>query len=177
MRLFMAFDVSEEAENELKRQQAALKKTDPGLGFTREFHLTLKFLGEVDEKLVGELKSRLSRIKFDAFTANLSDAGVFPSEDYIRAAWIGLEPKEKINALQQQIEGSLEGMFQKEERFHPHLTLARVKFIKDKKALIGGLKRMDVKKVNFRVDSFKLIKSTLAPGGPVYEVLEEFKAK
>lgn len=176
MRLFVAFDVSEDAEKELKRQQNALKKTDPGLGFTKEFHLTLKFLGEVDESRIGELKSRLSRIKFEAFTANLSDAGVFPSENYIRVAWVGLEPKEKIIALQQQIEGILEGMFPKEERFHPHLTLARVKFIKDKKALLESMKKMKVDKVAFEVGSFKLMKSTLTPEGPVYEVLEEFKA-
>lgn len=177
MRLFIAFGISNEAEKELENAQQAIKRIDSNLGFVREFHLTLKFLGEVDDSKVGEIKERLSKINFEEFNAELDGLGVFPSENYVRVVWVGLEPKEKISALQQKIEGSLEGLFERDNRFHPHLTLARVKFIKDKKTLLESLKKIKPGKVSFEVSSFKLIKSMLTPGGPVYGVLEEFKAK
>lgn len=175
MRLFIAFDISKEAETEVVRAQDDLKKADAKLSLVKEFHLTLKFLGEVDEKKLDELKERLKKVSFEPFYAHLGNTGVFPSEDYVRVVWIGIEPKDKISELQQKIEDCLEGMFEEDTRFHPHLTLARVKFVKDKKAFMEKLKSVRAEKRSFKVESFKLMKSTLTPEGPVYEVLEEYK--
>lgn len=174
MRLFIAFDVSKEAKDELIGAQKKLKYAK--LNLVREFHLTLKFLGEVDEENVEEIKQKLKKVKFNSFEAELGSTGTFPSEDYIKVVWVGLEPKKSINELQQSIENALESMFPKDTRFHPHITLARVKFVEDKEQFKGNLKGIETKKIGFSVDSFKLIKSELRPGGPVYEVLEEFKA-
>lgn len=178
MRLFIAFDISQEAKEELEKLQDDIKKSsenDAKLSLVKDFHLTLKFLGEVDGDKVEEIKDRLNHVKSGRFTAELDGMGVFPSEDHIRVAWMGIGPKEKITLLQQQIEESLKGMFPKDERFHPHLTLARVKFVKDKKAFIESIKRLKPEKISFEVNSFSLIKSTLTKEGPVYEVLGEFK--
>lgn len=171
MRLFVAFDVSEEAKEELRRLQSELEKTDAKLNPVKEVHLTLKFLGEVEEDKIEEIKNRLKEIKSGKFTAQLSNTGVFPSENFVRVVWIGLEPKDRINALQQKIEQSLGGLFPKDERFHPHVTLARVKFVKDKKGFIETIKKLRPEKISFEVDSFKLVKSTLTGEGPVYEDL------
>jgi len=176
MRLFIAFDISDEAKEELLKAQSELKKADAKLTLAKEFHLTLKFLGEVEDKKVDEIKDRLSKVRFEQFDAELDGTGVFPTEDYIRVVWVGLEPKDKITTLQQKIEEALLGMFLKDTRFHPHLTLARVKFVKDKKGFIEKLKKIKMEKKAFSLSIFKLIKSTLTPKGPVYEVLEEFKA-
>jgi len=179
MRLFIAFDISEEAKKELEMLQSNIKKSSENnakLSFVKEFHLTMKFLGDVNENKVEEIKERLQKVRFDKFTAVFDDAGIFPSESYIRVVWIGLSPEDKITLLQQKIEESLKGMFPKDNRFLPHLTLARVKFVKDKKAFIESIKKLKPEKISFEVNSFKLIQSTLTKEKPIYEVLGEFKA-
>ena len=119
----------------------------------------------------------MKKAKSDPFTAGLSNIGVFPDENYIRVVWLGLEPKRKIIELQQKIDNALAGIFPMDKRFHPHITLGRVKFVKDKKKFVEILKEIKVEKKSFEISDFKLIKSTLTPEGAVYEVLNEFKAQ
>ncbi|MCX6707919.1 MAG: RNA 2',3'-cyclic phosphodiesterase [Candidatus Woesearchaeota archaeon] len=175
MRLFIALGISREAIDELKKAQAKLVYSK--LTLVKEFHLTLKFLGEVEENAVEGIKEKLSKVKFEGFDACTNGLGVFPSIESIRVIWAGLEPKDKIEVLQNKIEDSLKGVFAKDDKFHAHITIARVKFIENKKQFKDSLNNIKLKKIKFRVDSFKLIKSTLLPVGPVYEVLEEYKAR
>jgi len=173
MRLFIAFDVSEEVKDYLIDLQKHLPE-DSKINLVKEFHLTLKFLGDVDDDKVDTIKALLSNINFTQFTAKTAGIGVFPDEKMIRVVWIGLEPKDNIVALQKEIENSLSDLFPKDTRFHPHLTLARVKFVKDKKDFLEKLKKIPAKEFEFSVKSFKLIKSELTPEGPVYEDVAEF---
>ncbi|MBU0536194.1 MAG: RNA 2',3'-cyclic phosphodiesterase [Nanoarchaeota archaeon] len=175
MRLFIAFDVSKEAHEELLRIQKGIEhaKINP----VRKFHLTLKFLGEVSEDNAEKINEKLRKIKFKGFDAELGVVGVFPSEDYIKVIWVGLKPEDKIIMLQQKIEEALSGFFPKDIRFHPHITLARVRSVEDKTLLRECLKGLVPDKIRFKVGSFKLIKSELRPGGPVYEFLEEYGLK
>lgn len=175
MRLFIALDISRDAIDELKKVQAKLVNSK--LTLVKEFHLTLKFLGEIEENKVEAIKERLNKVKFEGFEVCTSDLGVFPSIENIRVVWVGLEPRDKIEALQKKIEDSLKGMFAVDDKFHAHVTIARVKFIENKRLFKDSLKNIKPERIKFRVDSFKLIKSTLLPAGPVYEVLEEFKAR
>lgn len=172
MRLFIAIEVPKEVREHLNSIQ---KELPDELKFVKEYHLTLKFLGEVEDDKVDEIKKKLKEIKFDSFTAELSDVGVFPNEDYIKVVWVGVEPKDKIIELQQKVEKSLLRMFLNDNRFHPHITIARVKFLKDKEGFKKKLKEIKAEKLSFDVGSFKLIKSVLTKEGPVYEVLEEFR--
>ncbi|MFO8015536.1 MAG: RNA 2',3'-cyclic phosphodiesterase [Candidatus Woesearchaeota archaeon] len=173
MRLFIAFGVSEKAKEELKRLQAGLG-SGADLKPVRDFHLTLKFLGDVDEKNINSIKEKLRSVRFNAFDAELCGAGVFPSESHIRVVWAGVEPKDTISRLQQEIDSALERMFPKEKRFRPHITLARVRSVRDKSAFMDRIRSLSPKKVSFRVEKFELIKSTLTGEGPVYETIEEF---
>jgi len=176
MRLFIAFDVSEDVKSYLSELQKHLPK-DAKLNLVKEFHLTLKFLGDVDENKVDKIKAALTNVDFTKFTAKTSNLGIFPDEKLIRVAWVGLEPKETIIALQQEIENNLSDLFPKDIRFHPHLTLARIKSVKDKSAFTEQLKKIPTKEIEFSVNSFKLIKSTLTPEKPVYEDVAEFVLK
>ncbi|MBW3001704.1 RNA 2',3'-cyclic phosphodiesterase [Candidatus Woesearchaeota archaeon] len=173
MRLFIAFDVSEEAKNYLSDLQKQLPE-DSKLNLVKQFHQTLKFLGDVDEDKIDKIKAALTNVSFTKFTAKTNGLGVFPDEKMIRVVWVGLVPKDAITGLQQEIETALLDMFPKDTRFHPHLTLARVKSVKDKKDFIEKLNKLTIKEINFPVSSFKLIKSELTPEGPVYEDIAEF---
>ncbi len=169
MRCFIAIEL----ENDyFKSLQDKIKDNIKGT-FPKAFHLTLKFLGEVEEN---KIKESLKNIKFEAFKISTSNIGVFPNENYIRVVWIGLKPENKIIELQREIDNKLKKVFRKDKRFHPHLTLARVKFIKDKNKFKELLKDIKVEKLEFNVDNFKLIKSTLTRDGPIYECIESFKS-
>ncbi|MCX8146867.1 MAG: RNA 2',3'-cyclic phosphodiesterase [Candidatus Woesearchaeota archaeon] len=172
MRLFIAISISKEAEEELKRLQNELRYAK--LNLVKDFHLTLKFLGDVDNKKIDKIKERLKEIKSKKFSLELSDIGVFPSENYIRVVWVGLKPENKVVELQNAVESSLEDIFEKDKNFKPHITIARVKAIENKKEFKSIIKNLKVKIVKSEITCFKLIKSTLTPKGPVYEILEKF---
>lgn len=177
MRLFIAVEIPEDVSKQLHALQDKLRI--PGKAtLTKSFHLTLKFLGEVDEEKLLTLIGGLSKIKFQSFEASLSEIGAFPNTDNPRVVWIGLEPNETINALQKDIDSATQKLgFDPDNRFHPHLTLARIKFLKDKNSFKDLLEDIAPHQALFKVDSFKLIRSTLTPEGPVYEILESFKSK
>jgi len=174
MRLFIAIDF-----NELKEYLSGLQsKIDKSLAKLKEvttFHLTFKFLGEVPEDKVELIKEKLKEIQFKPFSLTLDKIGVFPSESYIKVIWIGVTPHDQVIKLQKNIENSLkEFNFKKDNKFHPHLTLARVKFVKDKDRFVKNLKEIKIEEKNIEVTDFRLVKSTLKPEGPIYEDLGVF---
>ena len=177
MRLFIAVEVPEDVKNHILSVEEQLKNKEDKIKWVKKenLHLTLKFLGEVSEQKTDNIMEALKEIEFEKFEANLSELGAFPSMTYIRVLWVGLEPHEKINLLQKQVEEKLQPLsFKKDDRFHPHLTIARVKFIKHKQQFVENLKQIQVEKLTFPVDKIRLIKSTLTKHGPIYEVLQEF---
>ncbi|MEK6829454.1 MAG: RNA 2',3'-cyclic phosphodiesterase [Nanoarchaeota archaeon] len=170
MRVFISINLSEDVKEEVKRIQESLpefegKKTDE-----ENLHLTLKFLGEVNEEMLEKIKDKLNKIKFESFEPTLDYAGFFdnPAKGIV---WINLTNCDK---LQQEIDNSLEGLFEKEKRFMSHLTIARVKKIKDKMKFLDNLSEIQIRKIGFIVDKFFLMQSKLSKKGPVYSVLEEF---
>jgi 2'-5' RNA ligase len=177
VRLFIAIEIPEQVKDYVIGVEEQLKNKDDNITWVKpeNMHLTLKFLGEVDDGKANSIIEALKQVKFEPFEAALSDIGAFPGFNYMRVLWVGLEPHDKINALQQQVDEKMKAAgFPRDDRFHPHLTIARVKFIKHKAELTDKLKKIQIEKLSFNVSKIKLIKSTLTPKGPVYEVLSEF---
>ncbi len=169
MRFFIAIEVSPEVAAQLSGAQKQLQTDNAKLTFTKSFHLTLKFLGEVMPAQSEEIKKRLQQIQFKKFTAQLNGTGVFPSENYVRVVWVGIEPSDVICDLQKKIDEALAGLFPKEKNFKAHLTLARVKTISDKKQFAEQVKKLRIEAVSFPVIQFKLIESQLrGKEGPLY---------
>lgn len=139
-------------------------------------HLTLIFLGEVKEEFLVEVKSELSTVtqKVKPFEVNLQGLGAFPSQRSPRVIWIGTKLGElEIIDLQSKLEKSLVTVGYKPEpkKFHPHLTIGRVKgMIKE----VNTIFETEYKSQSFKVKSVVLFKSTLRPEGPIYEKLQEF---
>ena len=177
MRLFIAVDISEEIKNQIEETKKQIKAEGKINWVDKDKqHLTLKFLGEVPESQIKDIKAKLNTIKLKPFEAATKEIGVFPTEEYIRVIWIGFKDGNKITELKDKIEKSLLDLFPKDERFHPHLTFARIKFIKNKKQLIESIKSIKIQPKTFKIEKFKLYKSTLTPEGPVYEELAVFPA-
>ena len=172
MRLFIAIDF-----NELKLYFKELQKLLPKnakLSLTKSFHLTLKFLGEVQPNKVDEIVGILNKIKFETFSVFLDSICIFPNEDYIRVIWIGLNPEKKVMKLQKQIDESLKNLFKKEKGFKAHITLAKVRYLEDKKTFVEQIKNIKVENKKIEINDFRLVKSVLTQQGPVYEDLEVF---
>jgi len=167
-------------ENRLKTPKSRCARwVDP-----KSIHLTLKFLGNVNMKLLDEIKRdvEVEVRKTRAFTLDVAGTGCFPNMLKPRVFWVGLRGETSILLdLQYRIDGATAKLgFAKESRpFTAHLTLARIKddssnlarsqfaeTVKD--ATLGTDYRMDVNEVS-------LIRSQLRPEGAVYTRLCEFK--
>lgn len=174
MRTFIAIDLPQEAKDELAAIQKQLSAASAKMSLAHGFHLTLKFLGEITPAKVDVVKSCLSNVKFKAFSAAVAGVGVFPSESYVRVVWAGIEPEDEFVQLQKLIDNSLVKEFPKEKNFKPHITLARVKFVQDKKQFQQQMRRIKLTNVKFTVDSFRLKRSILSNKGAVYEDLAAY---
>jgi RNA 2',3'-cyclic 3'-phosphodiesterase len=181
MRAFIAIDLPYETKQEIIKIQKELEKENLFTGKLTEeenLHLTLKFLGETSENEIEEIKELLGEIKFDKFKVHLSDIGVF-SPSFIKIIWIKLEGPGVFN-LQKKIDETLIDLFTPEVKFMSHITIARVKQIKDKEKLINFLKieeeNLKKKKIDFKIDKFYLKKSELLKKGPLYTNIEEYNS-
>ena len=170
MRLFIAVEIPKEISDKLRDLQAEFRGLAK-IKFVNSFHCTLKFLGEVNENNLDNIKDRLSNINFKSFNSKIENIGVFPNDKKINIIWIGINGK--IIELQKKIDENLLDISQKDQKFHGHITLGRVKFVKDKKQFIEKLK---IKfEDEFLVNNFKLIKSDLTKDGPKYTTIQEYK--
>lgn len=174
-RAFICIDFPDEIIKEIARIQNLLqnKKFIGKLTELRNLHLTLKFLGEIDNKTLGKIKEKLDTIKIKEFEAKLDGTGTFFYHNKPRIVWIKIRGKELFN-LQTQVDEALSEMFEKEQRFMSHLTIARIKYVKDKKAFKDHVKHLAVKPIKFQVNNFKLMSSELTPTGPVYTTLKRY---
>lgn len=187
MRTFIGIPLGEEVKKELyKLQQDILGaagnyfKTTP----VKDFHITLKFLGEITDKEAKEIEKALERIAPKKVELNFGKIGFFPTfvsnadsgNSQIKIVWIGLEPEKEICELEKSINTILKGFkdIKNEYDFHPHITLFRVKFIKDKHLFLDATSKIVIPKIISRIDSFILYKSILTPDGSVYEALREY---
>jgi 2'-5' RNA ligase len=176
MRCFIAVDINEKLMPGIVRLQEGLKGLDTRLVEPENVHFTMKFLGEVDVKVINEVAKRIRHLaeSTDAFDITLSGVGAFPSEHFLKVVWIGAE---ELKPMQTAVNDSLAGLFPKEKP-SPHLTLARVRsqqyrdkirdFITANKNLTMG---------NMKVSTLKLKKSTLTRNGPVYDDVEVFSLR
>jgi 2'-5' RNA ligase len=175
MRLFVAVQVPKE----LREKIAGLGREIEGDGIIpvkqQNMHITLKFIGEVQEKQLEDIKERLSKIKFGGFRCAIKGVGVFPSENYIRVVWAGIESGGALESLAKEVISGLKGHGD-DDRFTAHLTIARVKKKTDLGEFLEKHKEEDFG--SFEVTHFELIESRLGgPKGPEYHTVAGFEAE
>ncbi len=179
MRTFIAVPLPQECHKMLEEIQAKLRSTGAGVGWVNvpSIHLTLKFLGEVDPETIPRLASALRTASEGqaGFTLRLHGVGGFPDLRSPRVIWCGVEGEtQHLRRLQERVEDAcIQLSFPSEGRdFHPHLTLGRVQGKRNLQSLLDYIKIGFELECSFRVDRYNLYRSTLAPRGAVYDVLE-----
>ena len=162
MRTFIAIEIPEKIKKEIVKIQNYLPEFKGKKTEFENLHLTLKFLGEVDEKKIEEVKKKLREVKLNSFESEIKDIGMFSE----RIVWLGITNCEE---LQKEIDESLSDLFEMEERFMGHLTIARINEIKHKKRFTEEIKKIKISEMKFVVKNFNLKKSKLGRPKPIYE--------
>lgn len=176
MRLFIAITLPKDVREHLTQLQKRF--TNAGkITFTKEQHLTLKFLGEVTPTKTKQVEQRLSKITFQHFSLTLSGIGFFPDETNARVLWVGLQLNQDILDLQKKIDTTLEKDFDKENNFVPHLTLGRITSITNTTQFHKLAQGTRVQPLKIPVKEFQLIESKLSTQGPVYRIITTFPAQ
>lgn len=137
-RLFIAVTLPNEVKAKIEAAQAELRRAlpEPGVRWTRreQFHLTLKFLGDVDATRVQPLEEaiRAACRGFSPLHLRAEQVGFFPNLRYPRVFWVGVEDQTgQLPRLQPAVDAATRAFTneQKEEHFTGHITLARIKAI------------------------------------------------
>ena len=177
MRLFVAVDVPDVIKDAIERDVVAELRDTPGARWSgpEGRHLTLKFLGEVADELVGGAGAALSEAasRHVAFDAAFDVLGGFPNLRRPRVLWIGVGAgTEALAALAADVEATLEPLgFPREDRpFRGHFTLARF----PQPQVVGSLPDLTVPSASFGVREVVLFRSQLHPKGARYTALERF---
>lgn len=178
MRCFISIEFPEHVRSEIFHVFEKLKNSGCCSGNFVEknnLHLTLTFLGDIEEEKMEIVKRVLSKIDFRKFPIETGNLGFFPNEDYVKILWVDVISPE-IFALREEIENSLkkEGFEFKKMDFVPHLTVARINGIKDKDIFRAMVSEIRLPKLFFIAEDFSLMKSILKKFGPEYKTLDRY---
>ncbi|MFH0732682.1 MAG: RNA 2',3'-cyclic phosphodiesterase [Candidatus Omnitrophota bacterium] len=177
-RAFIAISLTRQLHDELSILQDKLKQSNADVKWSEpeNIHLTLKFLGNITDEQIKNVVLSLKKISsgFNAFSVHLAQVGAFPKTSYPRVIWVGMdEGAETVKRLNQSIENELEALgLRKETReFSCHLTLGRVRSVKNKQGLTNIIEKEKDFTSAYRVliEDIILFKSTLTKKGPIYE--------
>lgn len=183
VRSFVSVDLDEpsvreritSAQKGLEQTRAQLKLVDPQI-----MHLTLRFLGEIPQAAVENVKNAMDGLRFPSFEVEFYGLGAFPNLKRISVVWVGMKRgHERLDEIFHQLEPKLRqmGLPADNKGFSPHLTIARVKSGLNKEALADYVSSMaDQDFGTMPVRTVRLKKSTLTPKGPIYATIHEVSA-
>lgn len=183
IRLFLSLNIDSNKIASLKQDQSVIKGIlgtenmrweDPD-----KFHLTLRFLGDMDEDKIEPLIITLERLKFDfdKIEFETDKIGFFPNRRFPNVIFAGLgeigNPPWRTDTLVGFIDKVIYNFGVKpDKKFIPHITFGR--FSRNKRRKIGSNIDFDLSPVKIEFDSFSLMKSKLMPGGSEYAEISKF---
>ena len=204
MRSFVAVELPEPILEAVGQLSGRLRASGARVTWIKpeNMHLTLRFLGEIDEDNINRLKAILSDAYrgMSPFTLSVRGVGAFPNMRRPSVVWVGAVEAREAGEARSQVQLGNEralgddraeaietaylaaesaaraiGLPPEEKAFHPHLTLARIKDAREAPPLVACLEReRDFCAGDFTVHSVSLFSSRLTPHGPIYQRIEEF---
>jgi 2'-5' RNA ligase len=182
IRTFIAVNLNSDIKEYLTSLQDNLNVPETKIKWVgkNNLHLTMKFLGYISLEQTELIKSILGEItsRYSPFIIRLSsNIGVFPTYKMPRIIWIGIkEGISELEDLYNSIENKLsnKGFPREDKDFSGHITIGRVKFIRDKTNFIQILKRIEVNNFTQEVGSIDLMESKLTQSGPIYNITAKF---
>ncbi len=170
IRLFIGLPIA----SHVRQLLSSLGATIPGARAVPEdqIHLTLRFIGEVDALTFGDIKDSLEGLEAPSLTLSINGAGHFPPRGQPRVLWAGIDPAGDVIILRNRINNRLRlcGIKPEQRKFHPHVTLARLKNSPPKRVAGFLAANAQLQSPPFRVDQVHLYSSTLYPKGALHRV-------
>lgn len=182
IRSFIAVEIDPVNKQKLSSLISLLKQSNADIKWVNEtqMHLTLKFLGNIEEKKVQQISAALKVIadNFSAFNMHFSKIGAFPNMTKPRVIWLGIDKgADSLKLLNSKIEDELEKIgIEKERRaYAAHLTLGRVKSLKNISILANLINETNFEaQGETKIDELILFQSTLTPKGAIYTPISRF---
>lgn len=180
MRLFVGLAVSEAAKETLERLTLRLRAKDDGLRWsTREqWHVTLVFLGEVEDVARTALVRELKSVQRPALMLHMERLGVFERSGILHAE---VEVTQELLRLYEAVASAVKrsGLEIEERPYRAHITLARARNREGRKAIERMRRAVESREqqrlsASWRAEEFLLYESQLSPGGSRYVVRERF---
>lgn len=170
-RLFTALEIPRDAALSLSLLRGGL----PGARWVdgENFHLTLRFFGDVEGHVADEIANALDRVHRRTFTMSLSGVGAFGGKKP-HALWAGVTASPDLSALQAEIERKCQrlGLPADPRKFVPHVTVARLRNVGPHEVAAYLSSRGNFASAPFRVSRFVLMSARESTGGGPYVVEE-----
>jgi 2'-5' RNA ligase len=180
-RLFIAIELPSEIRHTIAEHITRLRVACPGVraSWTREdnLHLTLKFFGDIPVSRIESLSQALmhAATRATSFDLVIQGCGIFPPRGKPNVLWIGISPETEPACLYlyQAIEDEcVKAGFKRDERkFHPHLTIARLRHPAGARDLANFHRETEFEPIPLKVSSACLIRSELSSSGSRYTIL------
>lgn len=141
-----------------------------------QLHLTLRFIGEVEEQSIEEIATQLHGVRITSFPIRLQGIGFFGRNSSPSILWLGAAPVDRLHILKKKIDSRLRkvGITGDGRKFQPHITLARLKNC-SRPHLQNFLAQYSLlQSPEFHVENFSLYRSTLTPRRALHTCLASF---
>lgn len=175
IRLFVAISFPDE----VRRSLATLCAGVPGARWVKpeQFHLTLRFIGEVDGRTAHAAAEELATVTMPAFELNLFGVGSFGDKRKTHSLWAGVRPNPALNRLQEKVDNAVlrAGIAPDRRKFAPHVTLARLKDAPVERLGAFLSHHALYAAPSFTCDRFVLYSSFLSSSGAIYTPEETYR--
>lgn len=180
VRSFIAIELPKTVKSALAELQIEFKKCGTDVRWVKpdNIHLTLKFLGSIDEKNVDNIVEIIKEIcnRYNMFTLEVKGIGVFPNIRSPRVLWVSINGNSVLAELQREIEDGMASLgFESESRrFTPHLTLGRFRSSIGKEGFLEAIKLHGKDSFgSINVKYISLMRSDLNPAGAQHTKITE----
>jgi 2'-5' RNA ligase len=181
MRVFIALDIPQEIRTRITEYMEHAKSLAPNARWARVegLHVTLKFVGEVSEARVQQIKTALASVKSNPFEVKFEGVGFFPNEQKPRSFWIGVGGGQQLRNLAMNLNIRLEFLGFKSEvkPYKPHITLARIQYRTDESKRLASFLNSELATQfgTMIAKQFILFRSQMGKGGSTYTELASFQ--
>ncbi|MCG8604138.1 RNA 2',3'-cyclic phosphodiesterase [bacterium] len=179
IRTFIAVEIPDETKDRIAQVQSELKKYGERISWVKSgnIHLTLKFLGDVEEGQIKALGRGMESAakKAAPFTLAFRNLGVFPNLRRARVVWVGANESSGIliklaDSLDSEM--SLLGFPKESRKFSPHLTIGRIK-ARPAEKFLKRIEHYEFEGGEALINNVCLMKSDLRPTGAIYTALKQ----
>jgi len=164
MKIFISINLPQEIKNKLYEIPKIIGKGSAKIRFVpkKNYHCTMKFLGETTEEKLNEVIKKLSKINFKSFKIK------------IYGIWIGIQDTKELLYLYNAVDSETLNFTNSYMKYNPHITIGRVITVKSKNSLIKKINEIKFAPMEFEVKDFCLCESITTKDGVNYKTLKRF---